>query len=175
MNEADFETLFREHYAQLCKYAGRYVVDSQVAEDIVQNFFILVWEKRNLSVTSEIFLPYAYCAIKNSCINYYKSESIKETFFATLAEEWQQQLDEEEDFMYQREVQQALAKLPEKCKKVFLLKCLTGLRYKEIAEISDISVNTVKYHLGEAFRIMREELNYIVNKTMCLLLLISVN
>lgn len=52
----------------------------------------------------------------------------------------------------------ALRKLPPKCKQVFLLKCIKGLKYKEIAEVSGISVNTVKYHLGEAFRIMREEL-----------------
>lgn len=38
------------------------------------------------------------------------------------------------------------------------LKCIHDLKYKEIAEIMGISVNTVKYHLGEAFRMMREEL-----------------
>ncbi|GGJ96957.1 MULTISPECIES: RNA polymerase sigma-70 factor [Parabacteroides] len=153
-----FEKLFREHYLLLCNYAGKYIIDSQVREDIVQVFFISIWEKKHLNVTQETFLPYAYRSIKNSCINYYKSEIIKDDFITTLSEEWKDQLNEEEDFIYQKEVQQALQKLPEKCRKVFLLKCVTGLRYKEISEISNISVNTVKYHLGEAFRIMREEL-----------------
>ncbi|MEG0455708.1 MAG: RNA polymerase sigma factor, partial [Bacteroides sp.] len=62
------------------------------------------------------------------------------------------------DFIYKKEVQLALHKLPPKTKKVFLLKCISELTYKEIAEVSDISVNTVKYHLSEAFRIMKEEL-----------------
>ena len=88
---------------------------------------------------------------RTSCINYYKSEIAKENFFTVLAEEWQLQLQEEEEFRYKQEVHAALQKLPEKCRKVFLLKCVTGLRYKEIAEISDISVNTVKYHLGRGF------------------------
>lgn len=156
-----FEQLFREHYARLCNYAGKYIANSQVQEDIVQVFFISIWEKKNLSVTLDTFLPYAYRAIKNSCINYYKAESIKENFIIALTEEWNFQLQEDENFAYQKEVQQALQKLPKKCRTVFLLKCITGLKYKEIAEISHISVNTVKYHLGEAFRIMKEELKHL--------------
>lgn len=156
-----FEKLFREYYPHLCDYAGKYISDSQVREDIVQVFFISVWEKEHLSVTCDTFLPYAYRSIKNSCINYYKSELIKESFIASLTEEWNEQLNEEDDFIYQKEVQRALQKLPEKCRNVFLLKCVTELKYKEIAEVSNISVNTVKYHLGEAFRIMREELKHL--------------
>ena len=114
-----------------------------------------------MSVTPETFLPYAYRSIKNSCINYYKAKIVKEDFLTTLAEDWKEQLNEEEDFIYQKEVQQALQKLPTKCREIFLLKCVTGLRYKEIAEVSNISINTVKYHIGEAFRIMREELKYL--------------
>lgn len=157
-DEKTFEKLFREHYTLLCNYASSMVCNELVVEDIVQNFFISIWEKKHLSVTEETFLPYAYRSIKNSCINYYKSEAAKENFFAQLADEWQLQMEEEEESIHKQEVHAALRKLPEKCRKVFLLKCVTGLRYKEIAEISDITVNTVKYHIGEAFRIMREEL-----------------
>ena len=77
-NEQIFEKLFRDHYSLLCNYACRYITDSQTAEDIVQTFFISIWEKKHLTVTQETFLPYAYRAIRNSCINYYKSEIIKE-------------------------------------------------------------------------------------------------
>lgn len=158
-NEKTFESLFHEHYSPLCNYTYRFIADKHIVEDIVQNFFISIWEKKNLSVTRDNFLPYAYRSIKNSCINYYKAEIIKDDFFSNLAMEWQEDLQEEnDDFIYKDEVRKAFNKLPEKCRKVFLLKCVTGLRYKEIAELSDISVNTVKYHLGEAFRIMREEL-----------------
>lgn len=160
-DEHVFEKLFREHYAHLCNYAGKFIVDSQVQEDIVQVFFISIWEKKHLSITLETFLPYAYRSIKNSCINYYKSENIKEDFIASLVEEWELQFGEDEGFVYRQEVQQAIQKLPEKCRKIFLLKCITGLKYKEIAEISNISVNTVKYHLGEAFRIMKDELKHL--------------
>lgn len=162
LNEHTFEKLFHEYYSFLCNYAFRYIADKQIVEDIVQRFFITLWEKNHLSVTSDTFLPYAYRSIKNSCINYYKAENCRNDLIAVLAQEWQQQLEydgeEADDFIYKKEVQLALHKLPPKTKKVFLLKCISELTYKEIAEVSDISVNTVKYHLSEAFRIMKEEL-----------------
>lgn len=162
-DEQTFEKLFREHYNLLCNCAGKFITNKQIAEDIVQNFFIAVWEKKYLSLTPDIFLPYACRAIKNACIDYYRAVIVKEDFLSTLANEWQSELtdDDENEFLYTKEVQQALLKLPEKCKSVFLLKCVSDLKYKEIAEISGISVNTVKYHLGEAFRIMKEELNHL--------------
>lgn len=153
-----FEKVFREYYSLLCNYAGKYIVDSQVCEDIAQDFFITIWEKKHLSVTADSFLPYAYRAIKNSCINYYKVEMVKENYMAVLTREWSERLEEEEEFIYKKEVREALSKLPEKCRKVFLLKCVSGLKYKEIAEVTGISVHTVKYHITEAFCIMREEL-----------------
>ena len=115
-------------------------------------------QKDGLTINGDNFLPYAYRSVYNRCLNYYKAELSKESFLASLVEEWNGQAEEENDFRYKQEVREALRKLPSKCKQVFLLKCIKGLKYKEIAEVSGISVNTVKYHLGEAFRIMREEL-----------------
>ena len=158
VNELLFEQLFRMYYAELCRYASRYLSDKQIVEDIVQSFFIAVREKDGLTINRDNFLPYAYRSVYNRCLNYYKAELSKESFLASLVEEWNGQAEEENDFRYKQEVREALRKLPPKCKQVFLLKCIKGLKYKEIAEVSGISVNTVKYHLGEAFRIMREEL-----------------
>lgn len=161
MDKQTFEQLFRENYSLLCTYACRFVTDKQIAEDIVQNFFIALWEKRHLSVTTDNFLPYGYRSVKNGCINYIKLEIIMDDFYSTLTSEWREQVEENEDFPHKKEIRDALQKLPEKCRKVFLLKCVRGLKYKEIAEVSGISVNTVKYHLGEAFRILREELKHL--------------
>lgn len=161
MDKQTFEQLFRENYSLLCTYACRFVADKQIAEDIVQNFFIALWEKRHLSVTADNFLPYGYRSVKNGCINYIKLEIIMDDFYSTLISEWRDQVEENADFPHKKEIRDALQKLPEKCRRVFLLKCVRGLKYKEIAEVAGISVNTVKYHLGEAFRIMREELKHL--------------
>ena len=143
-------------------------------EDIVQSFFIAVWEKESLTITRENFLPYAYRSVYNRCLNYYKAELSKENFLASFLEEWTGETEEEKEFLYQQEVRDALRKLPPKCKQIFLLKCVKGLKYKEIAELTGISVNTVKYHLGEAFRIMREELNDLLGSIPFFMLMKSV-
>lgn len=157
MDKKLFEFLFRQHYVTLCRYAYRYLHDEQLAEDMVQEYFVNVWENTDLSIIPEQFLAYSCRAIYNRCVNYYKAESAKETFLASLTEEWNEQADETDED-YKPAVRSALRKLPSRSRYVFLLKCVRGMKYKEIADVAGISVNTVKYHLGEAFRIMREEL-----------------
>ncbi len=94
-----FEAIFRLHYNDLCNYALRYIQNKDVAEDIVQNFFITIWEK-DIKLTEENILPYAYTAIRNGCINYYKSELIRENFLNEALEELEFQNEEEEPFLY---------------------------------------------------------------------------
>lgn len=115
--------------------------------------------KKHLPIPEEAFIPYSLKTIRNSCINHYKSETTRQNFYDELLTEWSNNTDEEEDFIYKEEVRAALDKLPEKCRAVFLLKFVSGLKYKEIAEISNISVNTVKYHISEAYRIVKGELS----------------
>lgn len=91
-DEKTFEKLFREHYSLLCNYANSIVCNEQAVEDTYRISLLPSGEKKHLSITEDTFLPYAYRAIKNSCINYYKSEIAKENFFTVLAEEWQLQL-----------------------------------------------------------------------------------
>ena len=114
VNELLFEQLFRMYYAELCRYASRYLSDKQIVEDIVQSFFIAVWEKDGLTINEDNFLPYAYRSVYNRCLNYYKAELSKESFLASLVEEWNGQAEEENDFRYKQEVREALRKLPPK-------------------------------------------------------------
>lgn len=163
INEKRFEKLFRRHYVVLCNYAGKYIPDREIVEDLVQNFFLIIWEKRSMPVSDEDFLRYAYVSIKNSCMNYYKSELVKQNFIERLSNElvWQNSDDDTDEFLYKEEIQRAMSKLPPKCREVLLLKCISELKYKEIAEIVGISVNTVKYHIGYAFQLIRKELKHL--------------
>ena len=165
VEEQLFKSLFHNNYELLCSYALKFVSDRDIAEDITQSFFITIWEKKNFALTNDNFLPYAYRSIKNACINHYKHGEWQENFLKSLNTEWIEQLqdEEEEEFCYSHQVQLALSKLPPKCKEAFMLKSINELKYKEIADIMGISVNTVKYHLTEAFRLMREELKSILS------------
>ena len=165
VEEQLFKSLFHNNYELLCSYALKFVSDRDIAEDITQSFFITIWEKKNFALTNDNFLPYAYRSIKNACINHYKHSEWQEGFLESVNKEWMEQLQENDDdeFCYSHQVQSALSKLPPKCKEAFILKSINELKYKEIADIMGISVNTVKYHLTEAFRLMREELKSILS------------
>lgn len=168
-NDKEFENLFRNNYINLCNYAAKFINDTQIAEDIVQDFFINIWEKKHLHITIDNFWPYACRAVKNSCINYFKRNSLKENYFNTLAQEWEEEVTaKEEENPHSRKILDAVNKLPPKSKEVFLSKYASDLNYKEISEIFDISVNTVKYHIKEAYKLIRKEL-----KVLCLLFFLN--
>ena len=69
-DEAAFERIFREHYAPLCRYATGIVKDPDSAEEVVQDVFFRIWEKRDtLAITTSV-KSYLYRAVHNSCINF---------------------------------------------------------------------------------------------------------
>lgn len=159
-DKGSFERLFKSSYGRFCDYAMRFVDDAQIAENIVQDFFVAIWEKNNLTITEENFQFYAFRAIKNACLNYHKSLNVREEAFSHIIKEYEheKEINLDSDFLYKKEVQQALKKLPEKCREVFLLRVLMEMTYDEVSKECGISINTVKYHLKESFKIMREEL-----------------
>lgn len=121
VNELLFEQLFRMYYAELCRYASRYLSDKQIVEDIVQSFFIAVWEKDGLTINGDNFLPYAYRSVYNRCLNYYKAELSKESFLASLVEEWNGQAEEENDFRYNKKCGRLFVNYPLNVNKYFFL------------------------------------------------------
>ena len=156
-----FEHLFRAHYADLCRYASRFLSDQQAVEDIVQSFFVALWENKNLSVTAENFLPYAYRAVYNRCLNYYKAELTKENFLTSLAEVWEKDTEEEE-FPYKKEVRAALRKLPPKCQLVFRTYFYAGKDVETIAADMNMAVSTVRTHLKRAYAFLRQSLKHLL-------------
>ena len=125
--EQIFEHLFRTHYQDLCQYAAHYVSDPQIVEDIVQGFFVTIWENKTLSANVHHFQSYAQRAIHNRCLNYYKAELSKENFLALFLEEWKEMQQERDDFPHKERIQAALHRLPPQCKRVFLLRCLKNM------------------------------------------------
>ena len=85
MDKKLFENLFRSYYSVLCRYALRYLHDEQVAEDIVQEYYVDIWENAKLSIIPEQFFSYSCHAIYNRCLNYYKAEATKEAFINRLS------------------------------------------------------------------------------------------
>ena len=153
--------MFRQHYRFLCLVAFRIVRDQDTAEDIVQDFFLNLWQRRT-EITSIIsFQAYATRAVKNLSISFLrKQQTLSDEQLNTVPDE-ANPLEEKEifissEFMTSR-VMEVVELLPAERKKIFLSHVIDRLSYAQIAERNNISVNTVKTQMKRAYAFVREK------------------
>ncbi len=148
------EDLFNKYYNPLCNYAVKIIRDDDLAEDLVQNLFIQLWENKKIESIDNPERFLLRC-IKFKCIDYLRS---KETSKVLNLEEIPdpaieiQELDEEE---IEPLLHYFAAKLPPKTRIVFLLSRKSGMTYKEIAEETNTSVKTVENQMSSALKQMK--------------------
>ena len=159
-NKSAFETLFKSHYANLCGYAVRYVWELEQAEEIVQDLFFNIWNKRSDLYISSSIESYLFRAVRNACLNYLKRKKIRENYASSVQETHNpQDVDNPvETLELQKKIDETVESMPPERKKIFLLSRHEGLKYKEIAEQLGISVKTVEAQMGKALKFLREEL-----------------
>ncbi|UKN01076.1 RNA polymerase sigma-70 factor [Paracrocinitomix mangrovi] len=159
---AEYESIFRSHYPELCGFANKYLDDLDASEEVVQQIFVKLWEnKSELSIVGSI-RSYLFSAVRNGCLNQIKHIKIRETFKEHNQREIEQNAqyaDEEMDASeLELKIKASIDALPEKRKKIFILSRYEGLKYKEIAEKLNISVKTVEHQMGSAIKQLKSDL-----------------
>lgn len=162
-----FEKVFKEHFNPLTYYAIKLVKDQDSAMDIVHNVFIKLWEMRESISLEKGLKSYLYTAVHNRCLNFIrdKAKFVKEdssdlSFMAELSSEDYPEIETTET---ESRINDAINKLPEKCRQVFTLNRFEEKKYSEIAHILKISIKTVEAQMSKALKILREELkDYLV-------------
>lgn len=161
-DEKALEMLFHEYYQPLCQFAFSFLNDREEAEEVVQNSFVRIWEKRQEISIQTSAKAYLYQVIRNSCLNELKHQKVK-----IQHQKWSimdgDGMEQSSDSMairgeLEEKIKQAMQKLPEQCRLVFSLSRFEDLKYKEIADQLNISVKTVENQMGKALKIMRQEL-----------------
>ena len=154
-----FRELFSEFYNSLVLFAIGFVEQQDVAEDIVQETFITVWENKKTFNSYQGLKAYLYELVQNKCTNYLKHRQVEDkyaSYVKTTGEEAEGDYSLMQEEIY-RELYMAVRELPEKCQRVFELH-LEGKKNDEIAEILGISVLTVKSHKQNAIHILKEKM-----------------
>ncbi len=153
------EQLFGAYYTDLTRFALRHVADSMVAEEIVQDIFIYLWEKRSSLNIKTSIEAYLYRSVKNKCINYLKSK-LYQLNKMTVDEEAMINLGVTADDLESKElavlIEKILAYLPPQTAMIFTFSRNGGFTYPEIAEKLNISQKVVEYHVSSALRIIRK-------------------
>ncbi|XZF13802.1 RNA polymerase sigma-70 factor [Chitinophagaceae bacterium MMS25-I14] len=160
--ELTFKTLFETEYVRLCRYALSYMQDTHLAEDIVQETFIRIWEQKKEMIGHPNIRFYLVAAVKNNCISALRKIKAEQTQLTADTPEpepevhltFAQHLENENSKA--KQIETALNLLPPKCKEVFLMIKLHGMSYKEAAETLNISVKTIENQMGKALKTLRE-------------------
>lgn len=157
-----FEMIFKTLYQPLCQYAYSFLNDRNEAEEVVQNTFIKMWEKRTeLNVQSSL-KAYLYSMVRNGSLNRLKHERVKRIHASQqliVVETARALVDEKvQAHDLESKIFDAMKALPEQCRLVFQLSRFEELKYQEIADQLQISVKTVENHMGKALKLMREQL-----------------
>lgn len=153
--------MFKEHFDHLVLYVNSYVDSIPVAEDIVQDMFLKLWEKERLVDCKAAFL---YICAKNAALNYLRTRRV-ESFLVDSDEffEMEEENNEAElDYMEQLErIYQAVEALPPQCREVLKKIYFEEKSYAEVAEEMHLSLNTVKTHIYLAIKTLRQHFVYI--------------
>lgn len=160
-NTVMFEKIFKEHFKGLHAYAYTMLKDTQAAEDIVQNIFLKLWEKKDTIQVERSMASYLYRAVHNDSLNYLQHQKVKEAHLAYQGRNAGNSNNDAENISYEEldsRLEKALQVLPEACRMVFLMSRFEELKYRDIAEKLNISVKTVENQMGKALRLLRLEL-----------------
>ena len=153
------QQLFDQYYVNLCRVALRLVHRSEIAEEIVQDVFIYLWEKRGQWQITISVAAYLSQAVRNRSLNHLKSKAARYDW-AAIIEEHQHpvQTSPAEDLQFSelsQVVERAVQSLPAKCQLVYSLSRYEECTYREIAEQLGVSVKTVEYYMGQALKHLR--------------------
>jgi RNA polymerase sigma-70 factor (family 1) len=165
-----YKELFTSLYNYLFHFARTLVKSKESAEEIVSDVFIKVWEKRRELEKIDNLKVYLYVSTRNTAYNYLEKQKRNATapiveFSAALTSVY---LDPEQ-LMISADmlalVQRAIDQLPPKCRTIFKLVKQDGLKYREVAEVLDISVKTVENQLAIALHKIGKTVNLDVHAT----------
>ena len=157
MDKKQFSEPYHSYYRQLCLHALHFMGDTDEAEDVVQETFVSLWDKREQWGTIKSVKAYLYTAVRNNCLTRIRDAKpttpIDEGFMdESLTEDEQMERAEMEARIWRM-----IDELPERRREIFLMAKRDGLRYKEIAEQTGLTVKSVENHVLRAMQSLREK------------------
>ena len=150
------ELLFREYYKPLVVWATTFLHDTQRAEDIVQDFFVKLWEKPYSALLPETLKSYLFTSIRNLALNQLdKIDPLRRACDVAYYDSPWKEYDNFEDEVFRR-VEEELEKLTPRAQDVIRKIYLEGMKYKDVADELGISVATVNSILVRALKKLRQ-------------------
>lgn len=162
-DETGFAEIYERYWAVLYRHAHKMVKDESLAQDIVQEVFVGLWDRISDLHIDLSLSSYLYAAVRNRVLNAIQKERVQERYIDTMIN----QLNASEaitdhrlrEQMLKEKIEEEISGLPAKMRDVFELSRMHHLSYKEIAEKLEISDKTVKKQVSNAIKILRFKLS----------------
>ena len=160
--ESAFQLLFELYYPKLVVFAKKYLGDLESARDVVQDFFLNLYEsRRSLSIETSL-KSYLYSSVKNRCLNQLRYQEVREKHMNMI---WRSEnapdpdLDEKLDATeLEARIFEIVSRLPEQCRRIYIMSRVEEKRNKEIADELNLSVRTVETQISKALKTLRNNL-----------------
>jgi len=160
-DEGAYDAAFRAWYPVLVRVATAVLRDTDAAEEVSQDVMVQLWQRRHVVDVDTPLKAYLLRAVRNRALNHLRHLKVRRdsepdvelTYNAPLSADMPSGAQE-----LSVAAQKAVAELPPRCREIFELSRVDGLKYSEIAEALDISQKTVEAQMGKALRILRERL-----------------
>ena len=161
-NAAAFEALYDRYHARLYNFCLKIIRNTQEAEDLVQEVFIVIWENREILDENKLFQSFVFRIAKNKVLNKIKKNLSRQVYMEYIQKENRKQDDLRNNVEYHELMnflQKSIQQLPEKTKNIFILSRNEGFTYKEIAHKLDISKNVVDHEIRKSLQYIKDQLN----------------
>ena len=154
-----YESLFRSLYPGLCGYGLKILHNREVAEEMVQEVFYLLWKNRETLQINSSLNAYLYKAVYNKCLHYIEHQQVVDKYAAnqmTIAAATCSTNDAMQTGELYLVYKKTLQQLPLRCRKIFQMNRTYGFKYQEIADKLSLSVKTVEADMGKALKAFRQ-------------------
>ncbi len=168
-DENAFRVIYKQFFPRLYYFVLEYVTRKDLAENIVQDTMLTLWNKRDVLTDDTHLSGYLFTVAKNNCLyrlrelKYSKNLYMDEDVFnmeRSLNIDALVALDTSDLTLNEIEkiIEETLNELPPQCRNVFYMSRFEDKKYREIAEVLNISVKAVEAHISKALRIFRQNL-----------------
>ena len=165
-----YKELFLLYHQRLVQFSMTITHSKESAEEVVSDVFLKIWTARNTLTRIENFHLYIYIITKNLSINRYLKEKKESSFsldeivvnIKSVCADPEQLLITSEAL---KQIQKAIESLPPRCRLIFKLIKEDGLKYKEVAELLNLSVKTVENQMAISFKKISEAIRFDFSKT----------
>lgn len=161
-----FTEIYTAYYRKSYLYVKSYIHDDMAAEDIVSDTLIKLWERMKLETVDPV-RPFLFTILKNQSLDYLKHQNIKRGVHDTITEALNRELEirtttleaSDPKDIFATEIQQiieaTLNSLPKRTREIFIMSRFGNKPHKEIADLFNVSVKGVDYHIMQSVKELR--------------------